>query len=444
MNKALYKNAFKNITVSESVLNSVKTKGAALQSRASDTRKATRLSLPAAIILIASFITVSAAGQSLGLNTAFRSFFSQFYDARITDNQLNIIKKYGVAPDKTYSKSGVTLSVDGVIGDSNLLYVKYSVSMDKGYDEYAHSGIMSNKLYVGDLKNKIQPRSISTSSSLKETNSTSKKNVNCYDYSAIYSFDQDISPDKLATLVMTFPGSYKSVLSDLGDVLSDKGVTPPAGKEAYDIPNSNLNIPLKTDYGQILLDSIGYTNGHLILAVDTSGYYKAPVLYLRASDNNGLYGRDDGFVSVRRDNLELYSFTVASEMLDQLEIVMPEEYHFTFPLMHTNKTKTFNLSGKNMTVNNSTIIKEIRLSPLSITITGTVPSGHETGFLYSDCSIITKDGRSLTVFKGGSGGYHQSEFSINMPFEAPLEIETIKALVIKPASSSKSTEIPLN
>jgi len=206
----------------------------------------------------------------------------------------------------------------------------------------------------------------------------------------------------------------------------------------------NINIPFKTDYGQIILDSLGYTDGHLILAVDASGYYKTPVLYLRDTDTNGLYGRDDGFVSVSRDNLQLYSFSVTSEMLDRLEIVMPEEYHFTFPLMYTNKTKTINLSDKNMTVNNSTIIKEIKLSPLSMTITGTVPSGHETGFLYSDCSIIMKDGRSLSVFKGGSGGYHGSEFSINMPFEAPVEIETIKALVIKPAGSSMSTQIPLN
>ena len=123
MNKSLYKSSFKNITVSEKIIAELETKASACITTACPRKKkVSKLLLPAALLLAVSIITVSAA-PVLGLDAAFRGFFSQFFGSKISDKQLGIIEKYGYAPNKSYKRDGVELRIDGVIGDSNNLYV---------------------------------------------------------------------------------------------------------------------------------------------------------------------------------------------------------------------------------------------------------------------------------------------------------------------------------
>ncbi len=440
MNKSLYKSSFKNINVSDNIIEKLEIKASAhIRAASPGKRKLPKLFLPAAVLLAASIIAVSAA-PAIGLDTAFRSFFSQFFGTEISDSQLDIIEKYGYAPDKSFKRSGVELRVDGVIGDSNLLYVKYSVSMEKGYDHYIHSGIVSKNLYIGDLKQGIRPVSITTSSLFEKAASTA------YDYAVIYNFNKDtVLEGKNATLVMTFPARYEPVGVDLAKILSKYGAAPVDSKDIYNIPDSKLNIPFKTKYGNILLESFGYAGGNLVLAVDASDYYKIPPLYLRNKKTNRIYTRNDGFTSVDRNNLEIYPFYVDTEKLEELEIIMPEEEYFSFPLNYTDKTRIYDLTNENISINN-TKLNKLKLSPLSMTFYGSAPAGHGPDFSSGDCYIRMKDN---TVFENiklreGRSGFESGNFVMNLQFEVPLEIENIDALLIKTVNDYETIEIPLS
>ncbi len=440
MNKSLYKSSFKNINVSDNIIKELEIEVSAhIRAASPGKRKLPKLFVTAAVLLAASIIAVSAT-PAIGLNTSFRSFFSQFFGTEITDKQLDIIEKYGYAPNKSFKRDGVELRVDGVMGDSNLLYVKYSVSMAEGYDHYAHSAIVSKNLYIGDLKQKIRPVSITTSSLFANAAST------IYDYAVIYTFNKDTFLEgKNATIVMTFPAKYEPVGIDLAKIRSQYRAASIDLKDIYNIPDSKLNLPFETKYGKILLDSFGYTGDNLVLAVDASDYYKIPPLYLRNKKTNRIYTRNDRFDSVSRNNLEIYPFHVAAEKLEELEIVMPEEEYFSFPLNYTDKTRIYDLTAENISINN-TKLNKLKLSPLSMTLYGTVPAGHRPDFSSSDCSIRLKDN---TVFENiklreGRSSYESGNFDMNLQFEVPLEIENIDALLIKIGNHNETIEIPLN
>lgn len=440
MNKSLYKSSFKNITVSEKIIAELETKASAcITTACPGKRKVSKLLLPLALLLAVSIITVSAA-PALGLDTAFRGFFSQFFGSKISDKQLGIIEKYGYAPNKSYKRDGVELRIDGVIGDSNNLYVKYTISMAKGYDHYTHSAVASRKLYIGDLKKELQPASIVSYSLLEDPASAT------FDCATIYTFNKDLDTEgKNAIFVMTFPARYESTGIDLYKICSKY---PEAGvdtKDKYNVPDSRLGIPLKTQYGKLLLESVAYSGDNLVLAVDTSNYYKIPAIYLRNKKTGKIYTRDDIFTSVNRHNLEIYPFNVGDENLKELDVVMPEEEYFSFPLQYTAKTRIYDLSRKNIIIKNTRLDK-IKLSPITITFSGTVPAGHLPDFSSDDFSIRMKD---KTVFESiklreGRSGYESGNFTMSLQFEAPLEIEAADALRIKTANEDEIIEIPLN
>lgn len=442
MNKFLYKQALKNINVSEATVQRVISKSGICASAATaPQKKPFKLLIPVAAVLAVSVITVSAAPR-LGIDTVFRSFYSQFFGTSINDKQADIIERYGYSPNKTYTRDGVTFSVDGVIGDSSLLYVKYSVQLDKGYDPDIHSGILANKLYLGDLKKGFKPFSVTTSS-LPEKSEATK-----FNYSAIYNFEGEISSsEKNATLVMTFPDKYTSTDINLSKAYSGQQASDTDSSNITAIPNDKLNLPLETGYGKILLESVGYSGGSLVLAVDSSGYYKTPSIFLRDKNTSSIYNRNDGFVSVSKDNLEYIPFAITDKkLLGSLEIVMPEEFYLSFPLHLTDNIRTFDVRDEYVYINEDTRINQIKLSPLSITITGTVPEGRTPGISSSDCSLHFKDGSVLSDFKGGSiiSNDKTGSFTFNIPFGAPLEIQDANKLIILPAGAEKPLEIPLS
>ncbi len=246
---------------------------------------------------------------------------------------------------------------------------------------------------------------------------------------------------------MKFPGRYQSVGIDLYKTYANFGVTTTDNDEIYSLPNSILNVPFDNEYGDILLQSIGYINGQLILAVDVSGYYENPELYLRNKTTGMIHSRNDGFTSVERGNLRFYSFAVNStDTLKELEIAIPEEQHFSFPLNYTDNSRTFDLSNKNFIVNNKTSLKKINLSPLSITLYGKTPSGQEPSFTPDNCFIRLKDNTIYESYKLGrsiSSRDENGDFIINLQFNAPLDIDTVRALVINSVYTDEAVEIPL-
>ncbi len=442
MNRILYKNSLKNISVSDYTIDQLVSKVNRLEKASPCKKNYLKIMLPLAVLLVASVLTVSAA-PGLSISDSFKAFFSQFFGTEMSDRQLSILEKYGSTPNISYNRDGTEFTIDGVIGDENLLYIKYSVTTQKENDTISYYSITSPRLFIGDLKKRIQPQSIS------KTSIQDKTDPYKYDYAAIFNFEQDITAsDKTATFVMKFPGKYQPAGIDLGNAYATSGVSPVNSNDIYSIPNSKLGISFDNKYGKILLESIGYANGQLILAVDPSGYYDLPELYLRDKKTKEIYSRCDKFFSVKnRDNLEIYPYRVNSiNMLKDLEIVMLDEFHLSFPLSYANKTKTIDLSKKNISVHNNTRLDKIKLSPLSLTIYGTAAAGYSSSFSNNDCSLRLKDSSVLDTFKfgGSSSGNSDGSFSINIPFEAPLEIEEVDALIIKSVYDEKAVEIPLN
>jgi len=239
---------------------------------------------------------------------------------------------------------------------------------------------------------------------------------------------------------------YQSTDIDLSKAYSGHETAAADSSHVSDLPNNKLNLPLETGYGTILLESVGYSGGSLVLAVDSSGYYKIPSIFLRDKNTLSIYNRNDGFVSLSKDNLEYIPFTITDKkLLSSLEIVMPEEFYLSFPLSLTDNIRTFNVKDQYVYTNQDTQIQMIKLSPLHYHHR-TVPEGRNPGFSSSDCTLGFKDGSVYSDFQGGTiiSNGETGSFTFNIPFGAPLEIQAANKLVIRPAGAEKPIEIPLS
>lgn len=439
MNRAIYKSSFKNIAVSDNTINEVMLKANLYKGGQTHKRRSfTKIMIPVTALIAASIITVTAA-PDIGIANTFKGFFQQFFGTEMSDKQLSIAERYGSTPDKTFSKDGVGLNLEGVIGDNNHMYIKYSVSTDKEYNPMTHSSIMAYKLYVGDLKEGISPVSVGKTSVQDEAG------PNRSNYAAIFSFEQDIPISaKEATFVIKDMGRYQSSGINLKKTYEKYGISNITSKNIYDLPDMGLDLLFDSKYGEILLKSIGYTDGQLILAVDKTGYYEVPAIYLRDKKTGSIYYRSDNSDSVSRNNLYFYPFKIDDiNQLGNLEIVMRDEYYFSFPLSYTDRTKTFDLSKQDISLDNTKISK-IKLSPISLTIYGTTSKDPGPSFATGGFAIKLKDNTILDNFKYGGSRYGNSDgsFRADISFNAPIEVEDIDTLIIK--SGDKMIEIPIS
>lgn len=433
MNRTLYKNAVKNICVSDKTIDELIVKAGKYNAKHVKRRLIRRAFIPVAALLAASLITVSAA-SGLGVGDIFKGFFTQIFKTQLTDKQMALIEKYGSTTDKEFSKGGVHLKIDGVLADHSSIYLKYTIWADKDYDPADYSLIMSRKLYLADAEKGIK-RGIYMSVGGAFTQD--KNDPNKFYHTDIVNMDKDRQKtDTNLTFVMKSDQRYHATGVDVKNAYNKSG------------ENKKLNIKLDTQYGSIMLESVGYDNGKLKIGVNSSGYYELPQFYLRDKSSGKIYSPYNSIEEI--EETHYYTFEMSNiVMLGKLELVMPEEYDLSFPLSFV-EPKTIDLRDKAYTKYGETKIDQIKLSPLSISISGTIPEYYATSgsknFDAEDCSIRLKNKTVINNLKPAGGGYETEDnsFRTDILFNAPVDTNDMEALIIKKVYGSEQLEIPLN
>jgi hypothetical protein len=431
MDKELYKSSFKNINVSEKAVNEVITKACLLQDvKSRKNRKRLKLYIPVAAILAVSIITVSAAPR-LDIYNVFKSFYNEVFNIDIDRSQQDYFEKNSIVPaEKFLVKDGVTMDIEGILADNNFVFAKYLISAkDKAaFESFDLSTVP--KLYVGKMTKGNLP-----SSSLSVQGDQDPAQPYQHSKPVIYAIAMDKSTaGQTATLVLKDPLIDQPISIDLADTYKKYAVPVECSNDTYNIPDSNLNLPFNNEFGgKILLDSIGYVDSKLVLAIDSSNYYDIPRIFLRNKITNKIYYSCD-------NQVDIYSYNIENiNMLRDLEIIMPMEYHFSFKLP-ADSTKDVDISKQAPLVINDFKISKVKISPISFSIFGT-SDGHAKSFDGNTrCSIRLKDKTVLSNF-GVNGSVDDNSFISSFYFKNPMSPESIDAIIIR--SGDDVVEIPV-
>ncbi len=433
MNDKIYKSTFNNITVSEDVLNDVISKAELLRGKNTcKPQKHTRFLIITAAVFATSVITVTAASY-LGVSDVFKGFYSQFLGSETLEfnqGQKDFFEKNGAAKIGGFSEDGIKLDVEGLIGDRQHLFLKYSVS----YEDFNYPA--PPELYIGDLTNGI--------GSAGYVSNCKPDNTNKMNYASIFNIDSDILHSaKNATFVITSTDIYKPIHIDLFETYKKYGISAPVNsQDFFDIlSEGRINTPFDNEFGgKIILKSMGFADNSLTLVVDSSRYYKHPQLYLQNKKTGKIYSECNGFNLGIKLGLSPYSFKIDSiDSLKDLEIVMPKEYYFEFPLSYVDSTRSIDTGKLSASVQRDPRINTFNISPLSLNISGyCTDSSHPT-----DITIKLTDMTELNDFKNCFIGCRNPDnsFDINVLFESPVMLDSIKSVVIK--CRDKVIEIPI-
>jgi hypothetical protein len=443
MDRKSYTDMIENINVSQATVEKVLNGAYILQSgKGCRRRNRLRILIPLAALLSVSVITVSAA-RLTGLSDLFGTYFSQLFPdsaKAYNQDQIDFIEQNGTANVPDFVRDGVAMNIDGIIGDRDFVFIRYSVSKTDGYGSGTYSSFINPMVYIGELSKDKLPASFYSSTIQEDDPSAKHIGLLVYaDKGAVLS-GEDI------TFVMRGYSKYTGIGINLAEVFDEYGSAPVNdSSDPYDIPDLDLDIPFNNEYGGSLrLDSIGCVNGRLVLAVDTSDYYKIPEIFLRNKRTGEIYRRCDGLTTAGRDGVEYWPYNAGGiEELKDLEIVMPAEYHFTFPLSYTDNTRELDLFGQSSMMLGGITIDSVRISPLSIVIEGKADEYGNSISAYKDCSIRLKDG---TVQRFSEKGFlnmgDDGIFKTGVPFGEPLMPESIESLIID--AGNDSVELPVD
>lgn len=438
MNDKIYKSSLNNITVSEDVLNEVISKAVLLQDKkAGKPVKYSRLIILAAAILATSVITVTAASY-LGVADAFKDFYSQFFRSEapeFTQGQKDFLEKHGATKLGGFSEDGIKLDIEGLIGDRNYLFLKYSISYDLSSDSFIHYS--GPELYIEDETGGLRP--LGYSSSFKLDNSIPNK----MNYATLF----EGAPDKLlsaknAVFVMTDQETYQPIGMDISEAYNKYGISASVNSQDFfdKLSEGRINTPFDNVYGgKIILNSLGFADKILTVFVDSSEYHKRPELFLRNKITGMVYSECNDFNFGIKADLTSYSFEVESvDVLKDLEIVMPKEFHFKFPLSYVDSTRNIDLGKLSSLMVGDIRISKLNISPLSLGIDGYCTDGLAHNI---DFTIKLKDMTEISGFKNHSGSYGDSHFNMKVPFESPIMLDSIKSIVIR--YGDDAAEIPI-
>ncbi len=447
MDKNLYKSSFNDINVSQDVIDKVISAESKMRNAGKQKRSVSlRFFVPLAAILSASVITVSAAAY-LGASDALGYLLSDLFSTKKSEigaDQLEFMEKNGSAPGSRLDKNGVSLAIEGIIGDSNYIFLKYSVSTEENYSEDTLKSFLSPQFYVGKLHKGIL-KADSTRNTEKDAADPDKTNI-----SALIVPRENISPsgDLQTATIIVKSNTDKKVYQDMGINLDEayrkcgSGVTVNDG-DLYSLPDCGLNIPFSNEYGgKITLESVGFVGNKLVLGVH-SDYYEDPQLFLREKNTGRVYSRCDGSVYAEGNGMGIYPYEIDSaDMLKNFEIVMLEEYHLTFPLTYNDCAKVLDIGNSPLSLGDA-VITGVTISPLSVRIDGKFTNGGFPIDANNECSIRLKD--KTTMAKSGWGYlYDEADgtFKTAMPFDKPVMLDTMEAIVIE--HRGNVIEIPVN
>ncbi len=438
MNEKEYKNSFNKISVSEDVINNLISKAVLIQDKkTSNLAKYSKFIIIATAIIATSIITVSAASY-LNVINVFKGFYSQFFNSQTPEfnqSQKDFLEKYGMINMGSYSEDGMNLNIEGILGDKNFVFVKYSISYD--HEPFIYPD--APELYIGDVSNKVCFGSGSIYNRQMDTALPNKIN-----YSSMF----DAIPDtlfsaKYGTFVMTSDEKYQHIGIDLAKTFNKHGISDSSYSQDFvdKLFNGKINISFDNKYGaKLTLNSIGFANSIVTFVVDSSMYcFKQPSLFLRNKKTGIIYSVCNEFEFDKKLGSNYYSFKIENvDSLKDMEIVMPKEYYFKFPLSCVDSTRNIDLHKFSPLVLGDIKITEFSISPISLSIDGycTKSLCHNINL-----SIKLKDMTELRDFKNSLGWDSSNSFNMKVPFESPIMLDSIKSVVIK--YGDNTVEIPI-
>lgn len=456
MDRNVYKSAFDNIEVSDKAVHEVIQKAAEISSPKRCRRKHRfGVPVPAVVLLSIMIITVSVSAAT-GLTDIFSRYFSQLLtteDAEFDNYSTEFIEKNAAYDFAPYSQNGVTMSIEGIIGDRNFLLLKSKLTTEAGYDEGTLAAFMNPELYIGELKKGILPATCLSNTVDESRDPLVKSAAYLFNYddvetllgkTAAFDYDKETLSGKTATLVIKNSNAYEPVGIDLAEALKQSGEISIEGSDDPNaLPLSKLSIPFSNDFrSSIVLKSVCFVNGKLVLVIDSSGYYENPSIYLRDKITNRIIYHCDGILSAGKGSLEFYAFDIGdTDKLENLEIVMPEEHHISFPLSFADNSKELDISGIDQSNIKGITVESVRISPLSLNIEGRIHDGTPI-VAYKNCSIRFKD--NSVVKYTANGYYHRKDgvYSTGVPFGKPLDTNLMDAVIIE--CDQSKLEIPIN
>ena len=263
-------------------------------------------------------------------------------------------------------------------------------------------------------------------------------------YASIFDIESaDLLNAKNAIFVITSNEIYQPISIDLLQIYNKYAISASANSQdfIYTLSDRKINVPFDNKYGgKIFLNSIGFADDCLILVIDSSKHYKNPALFLRNKKTVPYIQHVTIFIFVK-EGLNSYSFKLQNtSILKDLEIVMPKETHFKFPLSYIDSTKSIDLSSHGPLTLDDIRIAKFNISPLSLNLEGYCNEGSvPTNNIHF--TIKLKDDTELSGFKNSSFRGGNSSFNMKVPFESPIMLDSIKSVVVK--YGKKVIEIPI-
>lgn len=409
--------------------------------------------IPKFAVVLASILLVSAVGVSaaytFNLGDMFQGFYKNIFGdgVELTDSEKDIIENNAVVLDKSFYSKGVNLDFGGVLGDSGSAYVSYTLSLDKDYSEAVLNSVENARFYAMEEKtshNLNHRVPLNTYSKIEFNNSALSQNGG-------YVLDRggiDFSGETI-TAVITDKDSYVDTGVSLYDAFSKSGLTDSdydiSGTVKTDvfIPNRKLNLKLENVYGDSRLQTVGYKDGLLVVALQTNGYFDDFLqVFLRDKHTGEIISRCDGSTGSYNVNekTSYVRFSVGPEAdIKNYELVVVSEYAIELPMSYDTdeveicKGNTVEMGDYNVT--------SATVSNISMQIKG------KANLLGNDIlkrvSLKLKD--NTVIGYGDLSSFSQSdngEFAAKIAFQNPIELADMESMFF--SSESNTVEIPVN
>lgn len=413
-------------------------------------RKKLIIPLVAASIMILSVAVVSA---NVNLEELFGKIFNTGYE---------YVQDMGKIVGVNNTNDGVTLSVDGIIGDENSMYILFSMIRDDktpfdaewaifdsldfnlydsggwSYEMLEDENPNDNKisfLLEVSMENGIHNKDVTLrASGLKlYTNNTSALDFNIYDY--LINNPELIGEEKKST--------YKDM--PIGNLTEEEKQNLENEYRAKLLPIKNLNIPISDNDNSIMIDNIYLDNGKLSVSfyIDNNELNDIGSPFLLDKNTGekifytGISNHDKSYKYYTYDFSigtmdELKNYTLGCDTINTTDYIQ-SNWEVQFKADYNKQIKKINVNQSTIINDKKFTIKNFKLSPISLVVTLKESlldkESDPVTNLDNSLSINLKDGTVVecnrnTTSTGGTNA------TIITQFAKPIDINSIISITV--------------
>ncbi|TYQ17782.1 UNVERIFIED_CONTAM: uncharacterized protein DUF4179 [Acetivibrio alkalicellulosi] len=421
--------------------------------------------IPLILAVLILLTTVTVAANVLNLASMFSTFVEEFSWSRNTtvhldEYQIEVLKKSGNLINKKFTRNGVTLTVVGVVGDRDNLYMVYTIKTKKKYDWSTYTAFLNPEFYLGSRSTESQIGGNYRIVRDKD-NEVNMTYYRIFGRSGVFGTYEKIGEE--VVIVIRNESELIATDIDLLDFYQKYGAKEdddfyslrnnleiitlraalPIDKIDTVMKENEKSVVINNKSNTVAINNVGFIDGKLTIQynkeLSTQGFldlfrYKV----LLRNKRTGEFYKEIGAYQVSHMVNFVYDIEEVKE-LEDLEIVTPAEYIFTFPIDIEDNTKELAVNEK-FSINrwNYTITKA-RISPISLVLTG-----HNILYLNKDTiAIKLKDGTVVKDKINYSGaGNKDGEGTVIINFEGIYNLESIDSILIY--VDETTVEIPIH